>query len=151
LRAIAAGRGTFISRGDRSGTDVLEKSLWKQASLAPAAPWYVESGTGMGQTLKVASEKSAYTLTDRATYLANRATLALDVLVEGETALLNVYHVITISSARFPKVNAAGGGALADYLVSLEAQRLIGEFGREKYGQALFVPDAGKRLEDLGR
>lgn len=151
LRAIAAAKSSFISRGDRSGTDTLEKTLWKQTGLVPAAPWYIESGTGMGQTLRVASEKSAYTITDRATYLANRAGLVLAVLAERDPALLNVYHVITVSAARFPKVNAEGANALAEYLVSAEAQRLIAEFGREKFGEPLFFPDAGKREEDLGR
>jgi tungstate transport system substrate-binding protein len=148
LRAIAAGRVAFISRGDRSGTDILEKQLWRDTGSTPSGTWYVESGTGMGQTLRVASERGAYTLTDRGTYLANKAELALDILVEGHPALLNRYHVITVSRQRFPSVNAEGAEAFADYLVSSEAQRLIGDFGRERFGQPLFVPDAGKREEE---
>ncbi len=150
LRAIAAAKATFISRGDNSGTDILEKSLWKEIGITPGPPWYVESGTGMGQTLTVASEKKAYLITDRGTYLSRKATLQLDVLVEKDAPLLNLYHVITVSSAKFPRVNKAGADAFADYLVSPETQALIGSFGVEKFGQPLFFPDADKKEEDLG-
>lgn len=144
LRAIAAAQSPFISRGDNSGTDVLEKSLWKQAGVAPAKPWYVEAATGMGQTLTIASEKTAYTITDRSTYIANKARLQLDVVNSGDPPLLNYYHVITVSPIKFPKVNAAGANALADYLVHPATQKLIASFGLDKYGQQLFFPDAGK-------
>ncbi len=144
LAAVASAKATFISRGDNSGTDILEKSLWKQAAIAPAAPWYVEAATGMGQTLQIASEKRAYTITDRGTYLARRAQLSLAIVVDGDPPLLNYYHVITVSPAKFPRVNLAGANALAEYLVSTETQRLIGSFGVDKYGQPLFFPDAGK-------
>ena len=144
LRAIAAAGATFISRGDNSGTDVLEKSLWKQAGLVPAKPWYVEAATGMGQTLQIASEKRAYTISDRGTYLARKAQLALAITNDGDPPLLNYYHVITVSPTRFPKVNRAGANALADYLVSPEAQALIGSFGVAQFGQPLFFPDAAK-------
>lgn len=149
LRAIAGTSSLFISRGDKSGTDILEKSLFQQAGVRTAAPWYVGSGTGMGQSLLVASEKKAYIITDRATYLARREALALDLTVEGGPALLNPYHVITVSSTKFPRVNAAGTDAFAAYLVSDPAQRLIADFGKDRYGQPLFFADAGKRVEDL--
>jgi tungstate transport system substrate-binding protein len=144
LKAVAAAGATFISRGDSSGTDVLEKSLWKQAGLAPARPWYVEAATGMGQTLQIASEKNAYTITDRSTYLSQRSHLQLDILNSGDPPLLNYYHVITVSPSRFPKVNRAGANAFADYLVNADTQRLIASFGLDKVGQQLFFPDAGK-------
>ena len=144
LKALAAAQATFISRGDNSGTDVLEKSLWKQASITPAKPWYVEAATGMGQTLTIASEKNAYTITDRSTYLARKAQLQLDIVNGGDPPLLNYYHVITVSLAKFPRVNAAGANAFADYLVHPDTQRLIARFGVDKYGQQLFFPDAGK-------
>ncbi len=144
LAAIASAKATFVSRGDNSGTDILEKSLWRQAAIAPAAPWYVEAATGMGQTLQIASEKRAYTITDRATYLARKAQLTLAIVVDGDPPLLNYYHVITVNPAKFPKVNIAGANAFADYLIAPEAQRLIGSFGVDKYGQQLFFPDAGK-------
>ena len=144
LKALAAQRATFISRGDNSGTDVLEKSLWKQAAVVPAKPWYVEAATGMGQTLQIASEKVAYTITDRSTYVAQKSHLQLDVLNERDPPLLNFYHVITVSPTKFPKVNNAGANAFADYLVNADTQKLIASFGIAKFGQQLFFPDAGK-------
>jgi tungstate transport system substrate-binding protein len=149
FRAIATARTTFISRADGSGTDLLEKELWRDAAVVPGGAWYVEAGTGMGQTLRIASERRAYTLTDRATYLANRENLVLEVLVKGDAKLRNVYHVITVSQARFPQVNAAGGRAFAEYLGSARAQRLIADFGVDRFGQPLFFADAGRREEDL--
>ena len=143
LRAIGATQATFISRGDNSGTDVLEKGLWKQSGIVPARPWYVEAATGMGQTLQIASEKNGYTITDRGTYLSQKSHLTLDLLNQGDPPLLNYYHVITVSPKKFPKVNVAGANAFADYLVSPAAQKLIGSFGVDKFGAPLFFPDAG--------
>jgi tungstate transport system substrate-binding protein len=144
LKALASAQAAFISRGDNSGTDVLEKSLWKQAGITPAKPWYVEAATGMGQTLQIASEKNAYTITDRSTYLSQKSHLQLDIVNGGDPPLLNYYHVITVSSAKFPKVNRAGANAFADYLVHPDTQKLIGSFGLDRFGQQLFFPDAGK-------
>ena len=144
LKTLAAAQAPFISRGDNSGTDVLEKGLWKQAGITPAKPWYVEAATGMGQTLQIASEKNAYTVTDRSTYLSQKSHLQLDVMNGGDPPLLNYYHVITVSQAKFPKVNAAGANAFADYLVHPDTQKIIAAFGVEKFGQQLFFPDAGK-------
>jgi tungstate transport system substrate-binding protein len=149
LRAIAASRATFVSRGDRSGTDIFEKNLWKQAGSSPSGAWYLESATGMGQTLTVTSEKRAYTLSDRGTFLARRAQLDLVILVERDPPLVNTYHVITVSAAKFPKVNAAGANAFAEYLISPETQRAIASFGVDKYGEPLFFADAGKNEEEL--
>jgi tungstate transport system substrate-binding protein len=144
LRAIAATQAIFISRGDNSGTDVLEKSLWKQVGITPAKPWYVEAANGMGQTLQIASEKRAYTITDRSTYVARKASLDLGIIVDKDPPLLNYYHVITVSPTKFPKVNTAGANAFADYLVRPDTQTLIAAFGVDKFGQQLFFPDAGK-------
>ncbi len=144
LRAVVVAQTTFISRGDNSGTDVLEKALWKQAGLTPAKPWYVEAATGMGQTLQIASEKNGYTISDRATYLARKATLQLALLNDGDPPLLNYYHVITVSPTKYPKVNSGGANAFADYLVHPDTQKIIAAFGVDKYGQQLFFPDAGK-------
>lgn len=149
LRRIAGGRAMFISRGDRSGTHLLEIELWRAAGITPKGSWYVEASTGMGNTLAIASEKRAYTLTDRGTYLARRTALELAILVEKDPPLVNPYHVITLSPARFPRVNHAGARAFADYLLSSDAQALIASFGVEQYGEPLFFPDAGKREEDL--
>lgn len=150
FKKIAAASAPFISRGDKSGTNTMELSLWKSASLTPQGDWYTESGQGMGATLKIASEKKAYTLTDRATFLANQKTLSLQILVEGDKVLLNVYHVISVNPAKWPKVNTAGAKAFADYITSAEGQDLIGKFGVDKFGQALFTPDANKTDADLG-
>jgi len=150
LAKIAAAEATFVSRADKSGTNAKELALWKAANITPKGAWYLESGQGMGPTLQIASEKGGYTLTDRATYLATKDKLNLDILVEGEAGLLNVYHVISVNPAKCPGVNTAGATAFADYLVSADGQALIGEFGTEKFGQPLFVPDAGKSEDSLG-
>lgn len=149
LGAIAGAQATFVSRGDDSGTHKAELALWKKAALTPAGAWYVESGQGMGATLQIASEKAGYTLTDRATYLAQKDALRLEILVEGDAALLNVYHVISVNPAKWPSVNTAGAAAFADYLTSPEGQALIGSFGVSEFGQPLFVPDAGKSEDQL--
>lgn len=143
LRAIAAARASFYSRGDRSGTDVFEKALWRQAGVTPAAPWYVEAATGMGQTLQIASEKRAYTIADRGTYLARRRALALAIVAEKDPPLINSYHVITVNPGKHPGVNSAGAAALVEYLVAPETQRRIARFGVAEHGEPLFHADAG--------
>lgn len=146
FQALAAGRAPFISRGDSSGTHALELKLWAAAGLKPEGQaWYQQTGLGMGQTLAVASEKRAYTLSDRGTYLALKKKLALEILSEGDASLLNVYHVIEVSPAKHPKVNAAGAKAFADFLVAKDTQLLIKVFGIGTYGSPLFFPDAGKQ------
>ena len=152
LARIAARQAPWVSRDDNSGTDQLEKRLWHGAGLDPTGqPWHVTSGQGMGATLTLADQKLAYTLSDRATYLARRRTLLLSVLMEGDRHLLNVYHVLPVNPAKFPgvRINAAGGRALAAFLVAPETQRLIGDFGRREYGAPLFIPAAGKREDQL--
>ncbi|KGP75667.1 tungsten ABC transporter substrate-binding protein [Desulfosporosinus sp. Tol-M] len=149
FNAINASSSTFVSRGDDSGTDKMEKALWKKAGLKPSGSKYLESGSSMGQTLTMASEKDAYTLTDRATYLATKKNLKLDILLEGDAALLNIYHVMQVNPEKFTKVNAAGAKAFVEYMINANTQKLIGDFGKDKYGEALFYPDAGKKMEDL--
>jgi tungstate transport system substrate-binding protein len=150
LRKIAAADARFVSRGDKSGTHALELALWKQAGLEPKGSWYVESGQGMGQTLLVANERKAYALTDRGTYLALQKRVDLPILVEKDRALLNIYSVMEVNPANGPRVNAAGGKAFADFMVSPEVQAVVKTFGVEKYGQPLFVPIAGQREEQVG-
>jgi tungstate transport system substrate-binding protein len=150
LRAVEQAKAPFVSRGDNSGTHNLEKSLWKAAGIQPSGSWYIESGQGMGATLGIAQERNAYTVTDRGTYLALQRRITLPILIEGDRVLLNIYSVIEVNPANSPRVNAAGGKAFADFMVSPEAQNLIKSFGVEKFGQPLFVPVAGKREEDLG-
>lgn len=148
---IAGAKSPFITRGDASGTNSKELAIWKSANITPEGDWYIESGQGMLATLQIASEKAAYTLSDRATFLANQDTLQLEILVQGDASLLNIYHVIVVNPANCSTVNNTGAIAFADYVVSPEAQALIGSFGLEKYGQALFTPDAGKDEATLGK
>lgn len=152
LKKIAAANALFISRGDNSGTHAKEKTLWKKAAVNPAGQkWFQETGLGMGQTLNVASEKKAYTLADRGTFLAIRKNLGLTILNEGDAALLNIYHVIEVNGAKWPKANTEGAKAFANFMVSTKTQSIIKTFGVDKYGSPLFFPDAGKKVEDLGK
>lgn len=145
MRRLAERKAPFVSRGDQSGTHQREQMLWKLVSVTPGgAAWYIESGQGMGATLQLADEKHAYTLTDRATYLAWREKLQLVPLVEGDPLLYNVYHVLELNPKNAPRVNVAGGKALADFFVNPDTQKRIDQFGRARFGRSLFVPDAGK-------
>ncbi|HEU4746590.1 MAG TPA: substrate-binding domain-containing protein, partial [Anaerolineales bacterium] len=149
--AIYESGSPFITRGDDSGTHNKELALWTSAGLDPAGQaWYIETGQGMGASMTVASEKEAYILTDRATYLANRDNYRLEVLLEGDTSLLNVYHVITVNPDKWPTVNYKGALAFASFLTDPATQNVIAEFGVEKFGQPLFYPDADKTDADLG-
>ena len=142
MGAIAEAEATFVSRGDDSGTHALELQLWEQAGLEPEGSWYQESGTGMGDTLNIANEREGYTLTDRGTYLALRDRLDLVVLVEGDRALRNVYHVITVNPANGARINDAGGRAFFDFVLAPATQEVIGAFGTDRFGQPLFTPCA---------
>ena len=149
LRRIAESQSRFVSRGDKSGTHVLEQALWAQAGVEPKGAWYLESGQGMGQTLGIADDRRAYTLSDRGTYLAFAKRVDLPVLVEKDRPLLNIYSVMEVNPANGPRVNAVGGKAFAEFMLAPETQAVIRTFGVGKYGQPLFVPVAGKRDEDL--
>ncbi len=150
MLAIAQAGADFISRGDDSGTHKLELSLWEELGRDPVGEgWYAEAGQGMGATLQIANQREAYTISDRATYLALLDVLDLQVLQEGDPRLLNIYHVMQVNPDHFDAVNEAGARAFAEFLVSDEAQAIILEFGVEKFGQPLFVPDAGKSEAEL--
>jgi tungstate transport system substrate-binding protein len=152
FKKIATASALFLSRGDNSGTHAKEKTIWKDAGINPEGEkWYQQTGLGMGQTLNVASEKKACTLADRGTYLALKKNLGLNILVEGDAILLNVYHVIEVNPAKWPKVNIPGGKTFADFMVSNETQGIIKTFGVDKFGSPLFFPDAGKKEEELGK
>ncbi len=152
FKKIAGAGALFLSRGDNSGTHSKEKAIWKVSGIKPEGQkWYQETGLGMGQTLNVTSEKKGYTLADRGTYLALRKNLHLDILTEGDALLLNIYHVIEVNPAKWPKVNTAGAKAFAGFMVSKEAQEVTKTFGVDKFGSPLFFPDAGKKEEDLGK
>jgi tungstate transport system substrate-binding protein len=152
FKKIASAKALFLSRGDNSGTHAKEKAIWKTAGINPEeGKWYQQTGLGMGQTLSVAAEKKGYTLADRGTYLALKKNLGLDILVEADAILLNIYHVIEVNPTKWPKVNSAGAKAFADFMVAKETQGIIKIFGVDKFGSPLFFPDAGKKEEELGR
>jgi len=144
FKRIVDSSSIFVTRGDDSGTDKMEKGLWTKLNIKPAADKYQSTGQGMGQTLTITSEKAGYTLTDRATYLATKKNLQLDIVLEGDASLLNIYHVMQVNPEKFPKVNADGAKAFVDYMINADTQATIGSFGKDKYGQALFFADAGK-------
>ncbi len=153
FKAIATTEAPFVARADKSGTSTKELGIWAKTDVDPATTkpaWYIETGQGMGASLTIASEKGAYTLTDRATYLANKHKLQLDILVEGNKTLLNVYHVITVNPDKWPKVNYEGAMAFLKFMTEPSTQDVIGQFGKDKFGQSLFFPDADKTDADLG-
>jgi len=149
FKKIAASGSTFFTRGDNSGTNTKELSLWKSAGITPSGSWYVQSGQGMGPTLQIASEKGGYTLTDTATFLANQSKLTLQALVKSDSSLINIYSVIAVNPAKWPKVKVAGAKAFEDYVTGTAGQQIIGTFGQDKYDLALFNADAGKEYSSL--
>ena len=151
FKAIFASASTFVSRGDDSGTHIKELVIWERAGLDPhSQPWYLETGQGQGATLSVASEKGAYALTDRGTFLAYKPNVDLEILYEGDPFLLNIYHVITVNPGKFPSVNYEAARAFADFVTSPDGQEIIATFGVDQYGEPLFFPDAGRTDEELG-
>lgn len=140
--AIAQKQAAFVSRADDSGTDKKEKGIWQKAAVKPAGAWYIESGQGMGDTFRMADEKKAYTLIDRATYLAMKDKYKLEIMIEGDKSLLNPYGVIPVNPKKFAKVDYEGATKFAEWLTSEKGQKMIGEFGVKEFGQQLFVPDA---------
>jgi tungstate transport system substrate-binding protein len=144
FKAIAASGSTFVSRADASGTNAAELVIWKAAGITPAGSWYLKTGQGMGDTLRIASEKGGYTFTDRSTYVSLKDTLDLPILYQGDKSLLNIYHVITVNPTILTNINYTGAKAFADWIVSADTQKVIAAYGVDKYGQQLFFPDAGK-------
>lgn len=147
---IARNQAVFVSRGDNSGTHKMEMSFWQQANVKPSGAWYLQTGAGMGQTLKIANDKQGYTLVDRATYLFQKKNLRLPVLVEGDPKLLNLYHVMEVNPQKFSRVNSAGAKAFSDFLLSSEGQEVIASHGKAQFGQSLYLVDAGKTETDYG-
>ena len=152
-KLMAAGGGTFVSRGDDSGTHVKEKAIWKNAGfeyggVQKAGDWYIEAGSGMGPTLNIASEKQAYTLSDVGTYLAYKGKLGLVPIVDKGAILLNVYSAIAVNPEKVPVKNLDTASNLIDFLTSPEIQKLIGDYGVGEYGLQLFTPCAGNEPTD---
>jgi len=142
FKKIAASQQPFISRGDDSGTHTRELKVWKEAGIEPQGTWYVETGKGMADTLRVASERKAYTLTDDATYLNLKEDLELEVLFEGDKILYNNYHVMDVNPEKYPDVDYEGAQAFNDFCISPEAQEFLLTFGEDRFGRPLFIPDA---------
>lgn len=146
LKRIAEKKPVFISRGDKSGTHVAEMQLWEKAGIKPGGPWYViyEKGAmGNGPTLQYTNEKNAYTVMDRATYLSLKDRIKLVILVEKDDALLNYITLIPVNPKKFPKVNYEDAMTCVKWLTSPEkGQRIIRDFGKEKYGAPLFFPNS---------
>lgn len=138
---IAAKNSVFISRGDKSGTDTKEKSIWASTGDIDKGKGYKESGLGMADALRMADETQGYILSDRATYLAWKDKVTLNLMVEGDTQLYNPYGVIAVNPAVHKDVSYKLATRFIQWLTSSEGQQLIGEFGKDKYGQNLFVPD----------
>jgi len=149
--AIAADETPFISRGDDSGTHTKEKEIWAAAGIEPAGSWYNSAGQGMGAVLTLADEELAYTLSDRATYLARTLEgIELGILVEGDPILFNPYGVIAVNPDKGKHIKAELANQFIDWLVSVSTQRLIGQFGVEEFGSPLFVPDSEPWRETQG-
>jgi tungstate transport system substrate-binding protein len=151
LGLISSTGSLFISRGDDSGTHKLEKTLWQKSDIVSEGAWYLESGQGMAATLRIASEKNGYSLTDRATYLVLQQTLHSHILFENSPDLVNIYHAMQVNPEKWPAANEDGARAWIDFLTSDQVQQLIGQFRVSELGQQLFYPDAGKDESELLR
>jgi tungstate transport system substrate-binding protein len=142
ITQISESEAIFLSRGDESGTHKKELSIWRAAGIEPSGDWYNSVGKGMGDTYRMADEMQGYTLIDRATYLANKGNYSLEPMVEGDELLFNPYGVIAVSPEKYPNINYEGATAFIQWIISDETQALIAEFGKDQYGQSLFIPDA---------
>jgi tungstate transport system substrate-binding protein len=144
MKRIAASKSKFVSRGDDSGTDQMEKSYWKSLDIKPAdinqARWYFSAGQGMGEVLMMAGEMRAYTLADRGTYISYRERIGLPILVEGDSRMFNPYGIIAVNPKKYPDINYKGATALIEWITSPEGQQLIGAF--KVGGEQLFIPSA---------
>ncbi|MCX7857857.1 MAG: substrate-binding domain-containing protein [Deltaproteobacteria bacterium] len=148
LRKIAERKCIFLSRGDNSGTHMVEKRLWSEIGIDPSKEnWYQETGQGMGLTLKMAFDKGAYTLSDSATYLIFSKALKTNLSFVKDERLLNIYSVLEVKPSMSGRSNPDGARALSDFLISDRIQRIIGNFGKDKYGSSLFIPCARKKME----
>jgi len=140
LKRIIASKSTFISRGDDSGTHRKERELWRVVGIEPSGSWYIEAGTGMVGTLRIANERRAYTLTDRGTYLVHRKELDLIVLVDGDEYLYNLYSIIPVSKEKYPHINYQLAMKLVEFIAGVEGHDIIRTYGQNEYGQPLFFP-----------
>lgn len=143
FKKIAAAQAAFISRGDKSGTHTKELAIWKSAEITPDGSWYSSAGQGMGEVLTMAAEKQAYTLSDRATYLARTLKgLTLQILVQNDKILLNPYGVIAVNPDKSSQINSDLANQFIDWIISVPVQEKIEQFGKEEFGNSLFMPDS---------
>jgi tungstate transport system substrate-binding protein len=138
LERVANAKSPFVSRGDDSGNHKLEQKLWQQAGIQPKGEWYISVGTGMAQAFRVANEKQAYLLADRGTWLASRKQLDLVVVHEGDPKLVNQYSVLVVNPEKHAHLHAASARRFAEWLQKPETEQFIADFGKDKYGEALF-------------
>lgn len=143
FKSISENEADFVSRGDESGTHVKENGIWEAAEIEPTGDWYISAGKGMGAVLQMADEKKAYTLTDRATYLSMEDDLDLIIVTEKDERLYNQYGVIMLNTEKHD-IKEEESKEFIDWMLSEKGQKLIGEYGKEEYGQALFIPNAEK-------
>ncbi len=142
MKRIAESGAPFVSRGDNSGTHIKELHLWEVAGVNPKAlKSYIEAGTGMGKVLLIASEKQAYTLSDRATFLVFKDKVNLTILFENDPELFNIYHIMMVNPARYPKVNSEGAKRFIEFFTSEPIKKLISEYKKDVFGQPIFFPD----------
>ena len=144
LQYIKENNIKFVSRGDDSGTHKAELKLWKALNIEPAGEWYISAGKGMGAVMQMADEMKAYTISDRATFLSMKDKINMGIVVEQDPKLYNQYGVIAVNPNKNDKINSAGAQAFVDWILSDKVQKLIGQYGVEKYGQPLFIPNASK-------
>lgn len=149
FKRIACMEAPFVSRGDYSGTHLKEISLWERLGMVPSGDWYRQANAGMAETLEMASNQGAYTLSDRGTYLSQRQNLDLEILVEGDVRLLNIYHVMQVNPEKFPEVNEQCATAFVQFIVAPQTQRVIGEYGVKRFGEPLFTPAAGQDMDEI--
>ncbi|HVS27472.1 MAG TPA: substrate-binding domain-containing protein [Burkholderiales bacterium] len=142
FKKLGEGKAKFISRGDNSGTDQMEKNYWKIAGIEPKGGWFVSAGLGMGEVLTMAGEIQGYTLSDRATYGAYRAKTGLDILVQGDSRMFNPYGLIAVNPKKYPDINYQGAADFINWIISDEGQKIIAEF--KVNGEQLFYPSAKK-------
>ncbi|HRW05624.1 MAG TPA: substrate-binding domain-containing protein [Caldilineaceae bacterium] len=140
---IAAAEAPFVSRGDDSGTHTKEKAVWAAAGIEPAGDWYISAGQGMGAVLTMANEQLAYTLSDRATYLARTLEgTDLEIVYEADPILFNPYGVMAVNPDKSEQINNDLANQFIDWLISVPTQEKIAQFGVEEFGSPLFVPDS---------
>ncbi len=141
FKAIATAKAKFVSRGDDSGTHKAELKIWEAAGIKPAGDWYISAGKGMGPSLIMAGELQAYILTDKGTYLTNEAQTGLTLALSESADLKNTYSLIAVNPQKNPGVNVTGAQAFIDFMLSAEAKAIISQYGKEKFGEPLFIYD----------